>query len=397
MDYTKQPLLFKIRKVLRYVGMYGVRRTRIKILGQLHMKKQYAVLPVTGTAFRPRQTVALIGCGNYSYSNIAYYLSKERGRVIAACMDVDLHRAASLAERYAVPFYTDDARKVLDLPQVRLLYIASNHASHAEYAIEGLRRGKDVYIEKPHVVTEDQLDRLLDAASKSAGKVFLGFNRPGSRFGREILKALGAESGPGMYNWFVAGHAIDPDHWYFKPEEGGRVLGNLCHWTDFVLRMVDGNVFPVRITPTRGAKSDCDIAVTYTFPDETIAVITFSAKGHTFDGVKEKLTAHRGNCLIAMDDYKTLTIEVGANRRKMVNWYRDHGHSRNILNAYDCVAKGLRYDREPALNYAADTAWLFLRTREALEQGATLVAEKYPFPQHPVGGDHHRRQPEFAD
>ena len=34
-----------------------------------------------------------------------------------------------------------------------------------------------------------------------------------------------------MINWFIAGHAIDEDHWYYKDEEGGRILGNLCHWT----------------------------------------------------------------------------------------------------------------------------------------------------------------------
>ena len=40
--------------------------------------------------------------------------------------------------------------------------------------------------------------------SRTEGKVFLGFNRPLSRFGRIIAERLAAESGPGMYNWFVA-------------------------------------------------------------------------------------------------------------------------------------------------------------------------------------------------
>ena len=108
-----------------------------------------------------------------------------------------------------------------------------------------------------------------------------------------------------MYAWFVAGHAIDPDHWYFKPEEGGRVLGNLCHWTDFVYQMVPPqNRYPIKITPTRWEKSDCDIAVTYLFGDGTVAAITFSAKGHTFEGVRERFSAHRGDVLISLDDFK---------------------------------------------------------------------------------------------
>jgi predicted dehydrogenase len=375
-DYTTAPLLFRIRKVARYARMYGASRTYIKVLGQLHMKRRYKTIPPV-RALRRDHRVGIIGCGNYAFSNIAYYLRANRGQVIGACMDIDPHRAASLAERYHVPNHSADASQVLDNPGIGLVYIASNHASHAEYAIGALERGKSVYIEKPHVVNEEQLARLADAMATYPGRVFLGFNRPGSRFGRMILEALRGETGPGMYNWFVAGHAIDPDHWYFRPEEGGRVLGNLCHWTDFVLRMAEPSVFPVRITPTRATKSDSDIVVTYTFPDETVAVISFSAKGHTFEGVKEKVSAHRGNCLLSMDDYKTLVVEVGERKHRVTNRFRDHGHRRNILNAYDVVFNGATYDRELERRHILDTAWLFLNTRRALESSETITISAY--------------------
>ena len=114
----------------------------------------------------------------------------------------------------------------------------------------------------------------------SGGRVALGFNRPLSRIGREITRRLAAEDGASMFNWFVAGHEIPADHWYFREEEGGRILGNLCHWTDFVLRLVpEEHRYPIEINPTRAEKADSDIAVTYTFGDGSIAAITFSAKG----------------------------------------------------------------------------------------------------------------------
>jgi predicted dehydrogenase len=275
-----------------------------------------------------------------------------------------------------VPQFSDDAADVLDNDHVRLVYVASNHASHAEYAIQALERGKHVYIEKPHVTSYDQLDRLVAAMGSSSGRVFLGFNRPDSGFGQLLLEHLGRESGAGMYSWFVAGHAIDPGHWYFSPEEGGRVLGNLCHWTDFVFRMA-GQSFPIRITPTRGAKSDADIAVSYTFPDETIAVITFSAKGHTFEGVKEHLSAHRGNCLVSMDDYERMTIEVREQKTRYRNRFRDQGHQRIVLHAYDAAMQPEPYDRDRESRYIANTAWLFLKTREALETNSALTIRAY--------------------
>jgi predicted dehydrogenase len=389
MDYLKQSPAFKIRKVTRYARMYGPARTRVKVLGQLHMRKRFDPLPPASREIPASQWVGIIGCGNYAYSNIAYYLRKARGGRIGVCMDVDPHRAASLARAYGAPLHTTDAWDVIGNPAIRLVYIASNHASHAEYAIAALERGQHVYIEKPHVVTEDQLRRLTAAMDAANGKIFLGFNRPGSRFGQLILRYLREQNGPGMYNWFVAGHAIDPDHWYFRPEEGGRVLGNLCHWTDFVLHMAPESPFPVRIVPTRAARSDCDIAVTYTFGDGTIAAITFSAKGHTFEGVTERLSAHRGDCLIAMEDYKRLVIDVVERKRKWTSLFRDHGHRRNILAAFDSVAEDLPYDRPAALRHVTDTAWLFLMTREALERNESLVVERFaarPAPS-PAGSD----------
>ena len=91
-----------------------------------------------------------------------------------------------------------------------------------------------------------------------------------------------------MINWFVAGHEIDPSHWYFHEKEGGRVLGNLCHWTDFTYQMIDEkNRYPIKIIPTRSEKADCDISVSYVFGDGSIASITFSAKGHTFEELEK--------------------------------------------------------------------------------------------------------------
>ena len=202
-NYLQQSTSFKIKKVLRYIKLYGINRTYYKILGQLHMAKTYKKLPDRKFTINENQFIGLIGCGNYPFTTIAYFLTKQFGHVIAGCMDIDINHAASLSCRYNIPIYTINEEDILNNKSVGLIYIASNHASHAEYAINALNKGKHVYIEKPHVVTHEQLTRLVEAMSNSSGKVFLGFNRPGSRFGRIIKHYLDLESGQGMYNWFI--------------------------------------------------------------------------------------------------------------------------------------------------------------------------------------------------
>jgi predicted dehydrogenase len=378
MDYTKQSFTFKLKKALRYIRLYGIRRTRIKVEAQYHMNKTYDKLPVIKSDKNGKSHVGIIGCGNFAFSNIAYYLGKNYGKVLHAAMDTHITRAASLYEKYGLNYYTDDPDKVISDPNIDIIFIASNHASHAEYAIKALELGKSVHIEKPHVVTEDQLIRLCAAMSKSTGKVTLGFNRPNSRIGREIKRHLDSQAGAAMYNWFIAGHEIPSDHWYFKKEEGGRVLGNLCHWTDFVFQMVSPeNRYPIQINPTRAKQSDCDIAVTYTFGDGSIAALTFSAKGHTFEGVKERFAAHRGNALIFMDDFKSLTIEL-IDKKHVINLFvRDHGHENAIRQSYKMVRSNGELNPGCTTAYVWETGQLFLKTKEALEEDKVITLISY--------------------
>ena len=375
MDYTQQSRRFQLRKAARYTRLYGPRRTLMKVEAEYHTRRRFDELPQLAGP-RPQQHVGIIGCGRFAFAQIAYYLRRGPGRVIRGVMDIDVHRAASLARRHRAGFYTDDAAEVIDDPAIDLVYIASNHASHAEYAIQALERGKHVHIEKPHVVTLDQLQRLCLAMESSGGEVRLGFNRPDSRIGLEIREALAAESGPAMLNWFIAGHELPADHWYFRPEEGGRTLGNLCHWTDFVLRMVaPEDRHPITIQPVRADSQD-DIVVNYVFGDGTMAAITFSAKGHAFEGVRERFAAHRGDTLISMDDFQRLTIERGADKRRLRLRSRDHGHHRSILDSYALAGPG---GDQAGLSsaYVWETGELFLRTREALEDGSPVTVEAF--------------------
>jgi predicted dehydrogenase len=80
--------------------------------------------------------VGIIGCGKYSYAVIAYYLRKNYGDVIRASYDIDKNKSASLFQDYNLKYYSEDYREILNDDKIGLIFIASNHASHADYAIE---------------------------------------------------------------------------------------------------------------------------------------------------------------------------------------------------------------------------------------------------------------------
>ena len=376
MDYTKQNLSFKIKKTIRYLKLYGLSRTLIKVKGQYHMNKLYDKnnLPKFKNPKKGRH-VGILGSGNYAFGVIAFYLKRKYGNVIKSTMDINLNRAISLAENFKAYNYSDTISEIINNSDIDLIYIASNHYTHAEYAIEALKNNKSVHIEKPHVVNRDQLNRLVETLKTTEGKVRLGFNRPASKFGKIILDQLTKEEGSTMINWFIAGHEINPNHWYFQEKEGGRILGNLCHWTDFTYQMIEEkNRYPIKIIPTRSEKADCDISVSYVFGDGSIACITFSAKGHTFEGVREKLNVHKGNTLITMNDYESLRVDVIDKKNTYKNLFRDHGHKHNIERSYEMISKNLPGE---SIKYLYESADLFLKTKEALESNKITIVEKY--------------------
>jgi predicted dehydrogenase len=376
MDYTRQPLPFKLRKAVRYSRLYGVRRTLVKIRSQYHMERSYGALPRFDDTVVDGRHVGILGCGKFAYSHVAYFLKQNHGAVIRGVMDPHPERAASLFERYGATYYTTDPEKVIADPHIDTIFITSNHASHADYGIAGMRHGKAVHIEKPHAVTESQLERLVATMQETGGRVGLGFNRPDSPFGRIIRTELEREDGPAMLNWFIAGHEIPEGHWYYREEEGGRVLGNLCHWTDFVFRLIpEHDRFPIVIQPTRADQADANVAVTYTFGDGSIAALSFSSKGHMFEGVRETFSAHRGNALIRMDDFQSMTVEVVERKTRHRSRHRDHGHERRILESYRLARDPSAEGVAPA--YVWETGMLFIRTKQALEEQRELTLHAF--------------------
>jgi predicted dehydrogenase len=375
MDYTTQPYLFKIKKVFRYIKIFGVSRTFIKITSQLHMKKGdgFNTDSWINPEGRDQGDVAIVGCGNFAFSTIGYYLNKHKKGSVKYALDIDKAKSKSLVKKYRCYAATTDFDTILNDADTRLVYIASNHASHAEYAIKAIEAGKHVHIEKPHAVSEEQLDRLLIAMKMFPdSRVFLGFNRPQSTLFKQLKEKLDVQPGNTMINWFIAGHEIEDDHWYFSEEEGGRILGNLCHWSDLCIHLIGmENCFPCVISPAIAKENKSNFAVTMTFHDGSQAGITFSAKGHTFEGVREYLNIHKGDLLGSLQDFYVLRMDINDKKSKRTLWFRDHGHRENIINSYvkslDVSSSGEQ------IEYIKGSGLLVLKIKEAVESGSPVT------------------------
>ncbi|HWJ89597.1 MAG TPA: Gfo/Idh/MocA family oxidoreductase [Flavisolibacter sp.] len=110
----------------------------------------------------------IIGCGDVTEIKSGPAFNKVPCSRLVAVMRRNAARAQDYAERHRVPTWYSDARQLIDDPAVTAVYIATPPSSHEQYAIEALRSGKPVYLEKP-MSTDAASARRIAAAAKETG------------------------------------------------------------------------------------------------------------------------------------------------------------------------------------------------------------------------------------
>ena len=106
-----------------------------------------------------------------------------------------MRRDAFLAEDYArrhnVPKFYSRASDLINDKEIDAVYIATPPSSHAEYAIEVIKAGKPVYIEKPMAASYSECLKINKAAEKYGVPVFVAYYRrtlPGFLMVKDLIE-----------------------------------------------------------------------------------------------------------------------------------------------------------------------------------------------------------------
>ncbi|MBI5212623.1 MAG: Gfo/Idh/MocA family oxidoreductase [Nitrospirae bacterium] len=118
--------------------------------------------------------VGVIGVGylGQHHARIYHDLGRESGNIgLAAVVDTDAVRAERIAHNYGCTAYSD-YRDILD--KVDAVSIVTPTTMHYEIAMECIKAGKDILIEKPVTTTVEEADSLIDAAVKAGLTIQVG-------------------------------------------------------------------------------------------------------------------------------------------------------------------------------------------------------------------------------
>ena len=208
--------------------------------------------------------VGIVGCGVIAPTHAACYRRQPYVQLTWAC-DLEITKAEKLARDYGIPRVTADVRQMLEAPDIDLVSICTDHASHAPIACAALAAGRHVVCEKALAHSTEGLDAMLRAGDEHPGLVFAGIfqhrHEPLNQRIRGLIRegALGTllTAGMQMRCWRGADY-YRGDAWRGTwSREGGAVLINQAiHYID-LLQWMAGGVRTVSGTYANLAHQDC--------------------------------------------------------------------------------------------------------------------------------------------
>ncbi|HEX3108190.1 MAG TPA: bi-domain-containing oxidoreductase [Thermoanaerobaculia bacterium] len=281
--------------------------------------------------------VGFVGAGNFAQSMLMPHL---RGRD-----DVRLHTIAtpsgltarSVAEKFGFEAATSDNGAVIAASGVDLVMIASRHDAHAATVAAALRAGKSVFVEKPLAVSEEELRDVIDAYR--AGFLMVGFNRRFAPLTTRLREFTRSMNEPKMMTYRVNAGFIPRDHWTQQSSNGGRIIGEACHFVDLMLDIAASPIVEVtaHALPDGGRYSRDNVAAILRFEDGSAGTLVYSANGAPALE-KERFEVLGGGKAAVLDDFKKLTLYSGT-KAVVHRSAPDKGHRAEVLATIDAVRR----------------------------------------------------------
>jgi predicted dehydrogenase len=329
-----------------------------------------AVAP-SSTRLRPSVgRLDVIGAGNFARTMLLPHL---KGRIpFGTIVNQTALSANHVKTKYGFQRAATDPSEALTAESSGAVLIATRHHLHAALVTAALLAHRHVFVEKPLCLTEQELEEIDSALSKSQGSLQVGFNRRFAPASVELKRRLVDTPGPKTATYCVLPGRLDPQHWYANySESGGRVIGEVCHFLDFFCFLF--GTTPIRITaqpigPMNGQLAYPDsIVAQVEFTDGSCGQLIYAAEGDsTFP--KETLTVIGRGLVADLTNFQTLAVY--ANRKRQKRSYSSKGHAEQM----DAWVTFLSGKAEHPLPYEQSraTTLLTFAALESIRRGASV-------------------------
>lgn len=185
---------------------------------------------------------AIIGLGAISAVHVAAITENDFADIIAIC-DIDAEKLVKTAAKIPHPVRTyTDYKAMLAEVKPEVVHICTPHFLHKAMAIDSMRAGCDVYLEKPAALNYDEGLEILAVEKETGKKVCVSFqNRviPTNLTAKKMIDSgeLGAFRGARAFmTWNRSGAYYTQSPWRgrFATEGGGVLMNQSIHTLDLL-------------------------------------------------------------------------------------------------------------------------------------------------------------------
>lgn len=271
--------------------------------------------------------ISFIGAGGFARSFHLPNLARLSEARLRGVVDASGRAARFAGKKFGFEFCAAEEGRLHEDQQTDAVFIVTPHSRHAEGVCRALAAGKSVFVEKPLAITVEQLRQVVETMQNSPGRLMVGFNRRFAPLAGELKQFTG---GRGPLSVLYRCNAGPPpeDHWIADPAEGGRIIGEACHFFDFFAYLTDAD--PLTVHAAAPIDSIDDAAVTIDYSDGSVCHLTYTSVGPPGFS-KERVEVFSGGCAGVLEDFRHLTLHsTGRRPRRRKSMQSDKGHAHEV-------------------------------------------------------------------
>ncbi|MFC1527232.1 bi-domain-containing oxidoreductase [Candidatus Neomarinimicrobiota bacterium] len=288
--------------------------------------------------------IGLIGAGNFVSSTLLPNLVKTDAELHSIVSANGLN-ATRLGKKYNFITSETDPLSVINSSETNAIIIATQHNSHADFAIAAVKANKPVFVEKPLAINPIQLTKIEQAIGSTENPfLMVGFNRRFSPSMVKMKQMVDLITSEKTIIYTINAGSIPNEHWIQDPERGGgRIIGEVCHFIDTVKFLLDSPIEDVQSIVT-GARSTPDlssdnITINIKFKNGSKAIIHYLSTGHK-SFPKERLEIFGAGKILQLDNYRTLIGYGWSSFSKKRAYRQDKGHRQCLSKFVNAVKNG---------------------------------------------------------
>jgi predicted dehydrogenase/threonine dehydrogenase-like Zn-dependent dehydrogenase len=353
-----------------YLGVLIKYQGSAEVARKVRLKSSEAKAPVNTE--KKELGVGLIGAGLHANTNMLPVLKKTKGYELIGIADADGFKGKHTGKKYGFDYCTADYHELLADPDIDVIMIATRHNLHARMIIDALNADKQVFVEKPLAMNNEELNEIAEVYGRAGRQLMVGFNRRFAPLTTLAKSIIGSHSDM-VINCRVNAGYVPAESWVHDAQEGGgRVIGEVCHFVDLI-QYLSGSIV-ARLTAEGTDKNGQDnLVITLKMANGSVATILYASQGDRLLP-RERIEVFSGKAVCVIDNFKSLFSAKDGKVERKKSFNLDRGYA-GEFNAFLAAIK----TGKPPVNFADyfNTTAATFAISEAIKSGRTQTVNEY--------------------